>query len=175
MKLSRLQKEGPPPVSVTISYEGKERIAGPFTAAFRVGRDDDCDVTLPINAVSRIHIEVIFENGDWWLIDQNSSNGTHLHGERVDRVRIEGTQTFQIASDGPLLRFSLTDGYHPKSVTIKQSPFIQQQDNRSDRSLEDIRAHYLSDDSDRPAGEHTMMIRKAFKNVQVEEKSSQRI
>lgn len=152
-----------------VNFEGKERIAGPFTKTFSLGRDDECDVSLPIQAISRRHAEARYEDGSWWLIDLESSNGTFCDGERVQRHRIEGTETFRFVADGPIVRFALTEGYSPKATTMKQSiPAAPRHD--SDKSIEDYAAHYLSDESDRPAGEHTMMIRKAFKSVHAEQK-----
>ncbi|GMQ82774.1 MAG: hypothetical protein BMS9Abin05_2236 [Rhodothermia bacterium] len=173
MKLSRQHNAGPLPISVTVSYEGKERIAGPFTRTFCLGRDDECEVSLPVQAISRKHAEATYEDGSWWLIDLESSNGIFCNGERIQRHQIEGTETFRFAADGPLVRFALTKGYRPKASTTKQTiPAAPLKD--ADRSLEEIRAHYLSDDSDRPAGEHTIMIRRAFKSVQKEEEKHHR-
>lgn len=172
MPRSRAHKSGPPPIRVTISHEGKETIAGPFTDSFEIGRDDDCEVSVHVNAISRRHASVSYEEERWWITDLNSSNGTYFDGERIERHAIEGTETFRFAKDGPLVRFALTEGFRPKASTVRQSIPTEHviATPQADRSIDDIAAHYLSDESNRPAGEHTMMIRKAFKSVQAEQK-----
>ena len=168
--LMRHRKADPPSISVTVTYEGKERIAGPFTSSFRIGRDDACDVALPVHEISRQHVEIFHENDCWWLKDLGSSNGTFFRGERIERHAIEGTETFQLAANGPLVRFALSEGFSARASTTTKRSTPLPPSGAADKSLDDYKAHYLSDASDRPAGEHTMMIRRAFKTVQAEEK-----
>lgn len=49
-----------------------------------IGRDDECDVSLPDSRVSRRHGRLEWdEDGGWSLIDPGSKNGTTINGERL--------------------------------------------------------------------------------------------
>ena len=53
---------------------------------FRIGSAPDNDLVLKSDVVSRHHAEIrIAENGETWLKDLNSSNGTFVNGERLKR------------------------------------------------------------------------------------------
>ena len=49
----------------------------------RVGRAPDCEVRVPIVAVSRRHCEVWYDEAGVWLRDLHSRGGTYLHGRQV--------------------------------------------------------------------------------------------
>ncbi len=180
--------DGRPPI--TVHYPGSSGLEKKtFDAPFRIGRDEECDVQISSPSVSRVHAEVTFENGDWWLIDLHSSNGTFHAGKKVDRVRISSDEALSFSKNGPEIR--LTTGrvsgtvIPPENVDFERpgqfertlrddagpverpkeassSPSRPQQD----LSLEEYVEHYLSADSSQPAGEHTIMIRRAFQSVQ---------
>lgn len=48
-----------------------------------IGRSDRCDLTLPDPHVSTTHAKIVFSNGEFYLIDLNSSNSTSLNGEKI--------------------------------------------------------------------------------------------
>ncbi len=53
---------------------------------FRIGSAADNDLVLKSDVVSRYHAEIrIAENGETWLRDMGSSNGTFVNGERLKR------------------------------------------------------------------------------------------
>ncbi len=50
----------------------------------RIGRALDCDVCFSdVQAVSRLHAEIFFRSGSWYIRDCCSNNGTWLHEERL--------------------------------------------------------------------------------------------
>ncbi|HIE51823.1 MAG TPA: FHA domain-containing protein [Armatimonadetes bacterium] len=78
-----------------------------------LGRRSDCDVVLPHDReVSRRHARLIFDDGQWWIEDLGSRNGTFVNGHRLtarrpltsgDRIRlgpIEGTWHLDL-TEGP--------------------------------------------------------------------------
>ena len=83
MKFTRSDKSGPPPLNVAVSFDGKERVAGPFEGSFIIGREDTCDISIPVAAMSRKHAEVSYEEGSWSIRDLDSSNGTFCDGNRI--------------------------------------------------------------------------------------------
>jgi hypothetical protein len=50
---------------------------------FSLGRIEGNDLVLPSESVSRQHARLRFQNGQIWLVDLNSSNGTLLNGQRI--------------------------------------------------------------------------------------------
>ncbi len=54
-----------------------------------IGRSLDNDIRLQSSRVSRHHTRVEIDEGDAWIIDLGSANGTLVNGERVDRRLID--------------------------------------------------------------------------------------
>ena len=70
---------------VTKSHTGGPRVGErmPLRAVNCVGRDAGNDVVLNDDAASAKHALVSFADGEWWLEDAGSTNGTLLNGSRV--------------------------------------------------------------------------------------------
>ncbi|MDO8916257.1 MAG: DUF3662 and FHA domain-containing protein [Coriobacteriia bacterium] len=60
------------------------------------GRLQDCDVCLADANVSRHHAELLLIEGDWYLQDLESTNGTMLNGEPVARARLRDGDVVEI-------------------------------------------------------------------------------
>ena len=76
---------------VTRSHPGGPRVGErmPLRAVSSVGRDSGNDVVLNDEAASAKHAIVSFADGEWWLEDAGSTNGTLLNGSRVrDKERL---------------------------------------------------------------------------------------
>lgn len=56
-------------------------------APVTVGRADDVEITIADSSLSRRHATIWHQDGEWWIRDEGSLNGTWVNGERV-----EGTQ-----------------------------------------------------------------------------------
>ena len=54
-----------------------------------IGRDEGTDIRMNVNAVSRVHAEVGWENDAWVLRDRGSRNGTLVDGRRITAVELE--------------------------------------------------------------------------------------
>ncbi len=66
---------------------------------FRIGRRADCDLSLPSQSVSGNHAKIVDEDGELWLYDLGSTNGTFVNGERVhDRVALQDGDAVQFAA-----------------------------------------------------------------------------
>jgi hypothetical protein len=70
---------------VTRSHSGGPRVGArlPLRAVSSVGRDAGNDVVLNDEASSAKHAIVTFADGEWWLEDAGSTNGTLLNGSRI--------------------------------------------------------------------------------------------
>ncbi|MCA9465900.1 MAG: FHA domain-containing protein [Nitrospira sp.] len=76
-----------------------------FIHSFRIGRSEECEVQCLDRSVSRVHVEVIFEGGQWWAQDHQSRNGIFLDGQKIDRVPLPASCSLTLGTDGP--RFSI--------------------------------------------------------------------
>lgn len=57
-----------------------------------VGRESPADIIVPVNAVSRVHAELVVERGGVTVRDLNSTNGTLVDGRLVKEARLETGQ-----------------------------------------------------------------------------------
>jgi pSer/pThr/pTyr-binding forkhead associated (FHA) protein len=77
---------------VTRSHGGGPRVGErmPLRAVSSVGRDAGNDIVLNDEAASATHAIVSFADGEWWLEDAGSTNGTVLNGSRIrDKERFQ--------------------------------------------------------------------------------------
>jgi len=68
----------------------------PVAERTEIGRALDCDISILEPALSRKHAEIEPDGDDLYLQDLGSANGTHVNGEKVDRVKLK---------DGDVLQF----------------------------------------------------------------------
>lgn len=61
-----------------------------------IGRDPDNDIFLDDVTVSRKHATISFENGQYFLADDGSLNGTYVNQERIDSSMIKRGDEIQI-------------------------------------------------------------------------------
>lgn len=54
-----------------------------------IGRDANCDVVLPHISVSKHHADIVFENGCYYIVDNNSTNGIIINNRPISgKVRL---------------------------------------------------------------------------------------
>jgi len=76
-------------------------------APFRVGRREGLDLCLTSNNVSGLHAEILEEDGELWLRDLNSTNGTFLNDQRISTTAklrdgdsiVFGNRRFRVIQD----------------------------------------------------------------------------
>lgn len=109
---------GPFLKAINGQYKGaKFPIEGHYT---RIGRHHDCEVHLDLDSVSRIHAQVVQEDGITYIEDLRSKNKTFVNGEAIgaktlladnDRIRIAEVLFVFHASEPP------TGNLEPPSAT----------------------------------------------------------
>lgn len=130
-----------------------------FDKPFRIGRIDECEVCIRNEYVSRNHAEVAFENGRWVVRDLNSSNGIYIRDERVTEVAILQPTTMRLGIAGPSLAMEV----EPPQTQMPKPP--------SETLMDHYASHYFGKLApDEAIGEHTMVVRKAFAQVQTKQK-----
>jgi pSer/pThr/pTyr-binding forkhead associated (FHA) protein/soluble lytic murein transglycosylase-like protein len=145
-------------IRVTIEKSHVERAEFYFVDPFRLGRDETCDVQVSDPKVSRIHAEFWFENGQWWVHDLQSANGTYVDGRKVERAPLPSEARLQLGTDGPIVSL----------VTKESLPMPEKK--IEDHSMTHYVQRYFTSSSDEEVGKRTMMIRRAFEKVQKKEK-----
>lgn len=126
-----------------------------FDKAFRIGRDESCEVQIVHNLVSRTHLEVKPDAGRWWITDLNSRNGTFIDGRRIDKTCLLETTKVAFGMNGPVVSF------------VVDQPQVQVE---GEHQVSQYAERYFGDSGDAPVGVHTQYIRRAFKQVQARER-----
>src|SRR5258708_25959265 len=63
-----------------------------------IGRSLDQDLVLTESYVSRRHASIHMIDGHFELVDEKSSHGTYLNGQRIDRAHLSSGDTLQFGS-----------------------------------------------------------------------------
>jgi membrane-bound lytic murein transglycosylase D len=143
-----------PPISI---QAGPGAPAREYTDTVRLGRGDDCTIRITDDGVSRAHAEIFRLGPQWCVRDLGSSNGTYVDGNRVDQAPLPGRCTVRLGVDGAQIEVSYA------ATTSVGGP-------NAPKSMDEVAAHYFDPKSQAPAGQHTMMVRKAFTAVQQKQK-----
>jgi hypothetical protein len=61
-----------------------------------IGRSPDCDIFLDDVTVSRKHASIVKKDGDLFIEDQGSLNGTFLNRKRIESAKLENGDELQI-------------------------------------------------------------------------------
>ena len=65
-----------------------------------LGRDDGCDIVIPVRQISRQHVRFMLESGACVIEDMRSKNGTWVNGYRLTGMRqLEDGDEIRIAKD----------------------------------------------------------------------------
>lgn len=150
-----------PTLCVRIGSDPGEKQSLRFKSNFRIGRVDECEVCIKDEHVSRVHAAVTFENDQWRVRDLQSANGIFIDGERVESALVSGTVTMRLGIYGPFV-----------SLEVEESP---RKSPAPPIGSETMMARYVDRYFGKPAagdslGEHTIMVRRAFQQVQKKER-----
>ncbi len=128
---------------------------------FVIGRGSSCLVQLKDEVVSRSHCRVFWEQGRWWIEDLKSANGLFLDAQRIDRQPIDERIVVHLGAGGPAIELATAPPAPPPPTPPESAPPVRQ----TPADLDHYKAHYFGD-AEAPAGEHTIMVRRAFAEVQ---------
>jgi membrane-bound lytic murein transglycosylase D len=180
MNASQVLPSSSPPLKVHLAGSFGRRRSFTFDRRFRIGRAAECEVCVEHDFVSRVHAEVLFEEGCWWIRDLHSSNGLYLEGRRVDRAVLAQSTTIQLGPGGPDLVFEPQMLVPEPSFESPETDFLKPKlpegsDQRNpaggDSILGKYAQHYFSPSGDgATAGERTLYVRRAFARVQSQQK-----
>ena len=168
-----------------------------FSKSFRIGRSEDCDVCIQDEFVSRSHVEIAAQNGEWWVRDLGSSNGIYIGDQRVDSTRIQDSMTIRLGIAGPEVKLQLeklpaSEGRHFGSRVLERcvgryfgkginsgtevKPQLELPATAGESRIgNETIARYVDRYFGKPVndgtvGQHTMYVRQAFAHVQTKQK-----
>ena len=67
-------------ISISLSSGNSQLFFGP---QITIGRHPACEYILDEEAISLRHARISYKDGNWWLKDLNSKNGTYLNSEQI--------------------------------------------------------------------------------------------
>jgi pSer/pThr/pTyr-binding forkhead associated (FHA) protein len=139
-----------PPIHVRVEKGDTQKRWGRFTRSFTIGRSKACDIQLSDSFVSAHHARVVWDGSRWLVEDLQSANGTYLNGARIDRAVLPPHARVELATGGPVI-----------ACEIEQPAPIAD----AGKSVDEIAKRYFDKSAPDHAGEHTMLIRQAFRHV----------
>jgi membrane-bound lytic murein transglycosylase D len=160
MNAREVRISSPPTLKVSFRTTLAEQQSFRFSKSFRIGRVEECDICINNDYVSRIHAEVVFENGAWWVHDLNSSNGLYIGGQRIERAPVGQATVIRLGIYGTEV-----------SLEVEAAPAENKAPMGSETMVARYVEHYFGKSAkDNVAGEHTIYMRKAFRQVQTKQK-----
>ncbi|RPI74085.1 MAG: FHA domain-containing protein, partial [Ignavibacteriales bacterium] len=155
-RLSELPNKSSEVVKVRIEKGNSPKDRYYFTDSFTIGRSEECSVPINDGLVSRVHVEVNYNNGKWWITDKHSSNGTFMNGQKVEHAELKNAATIQLGNNGPIVLFTFEDKKEAAAIDeIKDDPSVTKY----------IRRYFEESKDEQEAGQHTKLMREAFKVV----------
>lgn len=103
------------------SAQGQPVQTWEFTDRGRVsiGRATDNDITITDPQVSRLHLELLYRKGDWW-VRSLGRNGTHMDGIAIAEERLVNRTVLQLGAGGPQFRFMNANDSVSNMATVQE-------------------------------------------------------
>lgn len=70
-----------------------------------IGRNQDNDICIPETTVSGSHCFVYFDNGNWFIADNNSTNGVNVNGNKVDKSILKNGDIIRLGAANLKIQF----------------------------------------------------------------------
>lgn len=154
------QKIEPPPISIKIVKGKTQEKETQFRRTFFVGRGTSCEFRIENDLISRRHVKVYFEDGSWWICDNNSTNGIYLEGQQIHEVKVENDLEISLGINGPKIILSVVLQDKKKKVRGRYTF----------GSVSQYIDHYFGESEKKKMGHHTRMIHNAYLKLQKEQK-----
>jgi diguanylate cyclase (GGDEF)-like protein len=87
---------------------GAGQVVSVTQTPFSMGRHPTNELPIDDDSISRFHARFILENGEYWVEDLGSRNGTFIQGKRITRTIINDDDWVQLGARVSF-RFALTD------------------------------------------------------------------
>jgi pSer/pThr/pTyr-binding forkhead associated (FHA) protein len=96
---------------LTLSYERYNHLVEQsFTSSeMTIGRDPECDLSVPNSTMSARHATLSFHQNQWWIEDLHSTNGSYIEDLRIEEP--------MVIKDGDII----VCGEVPITISLKQN------------------------------------------------------
>ena len=86
-----------------------------------IGRDENVEISLKNAKISRHHVAINFQDGEWVVNDLSSSNGTFFKSKKIDSLRLRGKTALLLGGEkGVFVHFEVIEGEPTSQVkTVK--------------------------------------------------------
>ena len=118
----------PPSInSFLLDQDGGDSVGNvPIVVPFRIGRREGLDLCIPSPNVSGLHAEILEQDGELWLSDLNSTNGTLVNDQRIqDKTKLQdndsivfGNRRFRVIMTAGVS----SDGRMPMATVANDAP-----------------------------------------------------
>lgn len=102
---------------IRLTVEGGPTREFPGDRTFVIGRSQNADFSIPHPNLSREHVRVSLKNGEVWMEDLGSANGTFVQGQRIpakSTVKIKpGYRVLLGTGSNVILLLEAVEGYEP--------------------------------------------------------------
>ncbi|MBP1647917.1 MAG: hypothetical protein H6Q30_1362 [Bacteroidetes bacterium] len=153
-------QRGVPVIEIKSGGTGGRTKTWRFTRNFSVGRSEESDVQLDDRCVSGHHACIRWQEGQWWIDDNGSKNGTYLDGQKVSRAVLPHVCKVQVGHNGPIVNLEIL----PPDATL--SPTGEP----AKGEVTMLADHYFSNRSPETMGDRTRLIHHAFQRVEKKHK-----
>jgi membrane-bound lytic murein transglycosylase D len=139
-----------------------------FSHRFIAGRSEDNDIVIQNKEVSRHHLEVKQENGDWWIYDLNSANGIYILDKLIEyKSKLNLPTSVSLGKSGIALKIQAT-GQRAEvrkqlanDIAVPASPIdTADKGTQGVLSKDAIKARLLAEEEAEDSGDYTRMVRK---------------
>lgn len=176
---------------ISLTSTDREGSVVTFDQGFTIGRDQTCGLHVDSPLASRVHAAVSLEEGQWWAVDLGSTNGIYVDGGKSERARLRDGSTLQIGRGGITFRVSVSGVAAEQTPGAPETPHqgagstqVSEPRPASDStrvstplaesggtpSMTQVMKRYFDEEGDEEAGEHTRMIRQAYKEAKTRDR-----
>ena len=139
-----------------------------FAHGFTAGRSQNNDIVIQHGDISRHHLEVKQENGEWWVYDLNSANGVYIQDRLIEhKSKLNLPLSVSLGKSGIALNIQAVGQsaeipqQAAKNISVPSSPIVvPDKSTHRDLSKEAIKARLLAKEEAEDSGDYTRMVRK---------------
>lgn len=100
-----------------VEHDGAEKVyTFPDNQEIKIGRSPDCEIQLLVEGISRYHLSIMSNDGEYFVVDQGSTNGSFINEDRLTVEEKVPFNTFFPVKLGFNVYLSLLDEVNVKEL-----------------------------------------------------------
>jgi membrane-bound lytic murein transglycosylase D len=153
-------RTGVPPIMVKSGKSAGGEKTWRFAHSFILGRKGECDISVEDMVVSSHHASIVWQEGQWWIEDNGSKNGTYLDGQKIRRAALPHVCKVQLGHNGPILNLEI----------LPPDTLLSPNDEPAKGEVTMLTDHYFANRSPETMGKQTRLFHHAFQRVEKKHK-----